>query len=246
MRFLLVIWTVSISLIACNSSATPDPVYPMEVLVFTKTAGFKHQSIPVAVNALIDMGFDNDFAVDTTSDASFFQTDSLNEYQVIVFLNTTGDVLDSVQQVAFQQYIRNGGGFVGVHAASDTEFDWEWYGNLVGGYFVSHPDVQPAQLVKAKVAHPAIDFLPDTLTRTDEWYDFKWISSAVQPLLYLNQQSYQGSKMDTAVHPIAWFHEFEGGRSFYTGLGHTEASYTRDTVFLRHLLNGILWAGKRE
>lgn len=242
----ILLYFVVLVLVGCNSTESVSDNYPMEVLVFTKTAGYHHESIKEGVEALVNLGLDHDFVVDTTSDASIFHIDSLSEYHVVVFLNTSGDILNDEQKNHFIQYIQNGGGFVGVHAATDTEYNWEWYGNLVGGYFLSHPAIQPAQLVKANTKFPAIDFMPDTITRVDEWYDFKWLSPNIKPILYLNPDSYNGSVMDTTEHPIAWYQMYDGGRSFYTGLGHTKESYTSDTLFLEHLLKGILWAGGQQ
>ncbi len=169
----------------------------------------------------------------------------LTDYEVIIFLNTTGNVLDSAGKEKFAAYIKQGGGFVGVHAATDTEFEWDWYMQLVGGAFGRHPHTQPARLLKSDIEHPATAFLPEAWERTDEWYDFKWISDQVQPLLFIEHTSYEGTEMPGTRHPIAWFHEFDGGRSFYTGLGHTHESYTSDSLFIKHLINGILWAGHR-
>lgn len=235
-----------LNLLACNEPENIEATYPMEVLVFTKTAGYQHESIPTAVRTLINLGVDQQFTVDTSSNADIFHIDSLSEYHVVVFLNTSGDVLNEAQQNAFQQYIRAGGGFVGVHAAADTEYDWEWYGNLVGGYFLSHPEIQPATLKRLDDQFAATAFLPDTFSRVDEWYDFKWMSKNVKTLLSIQHSSYKGSVMDSTEHAIAWYQHFDGGRSFYTGLGHTEASYTSDSLFLKHLLKGILWAGSQK
>ncbi|WP_432714670.1 ThuA domain-containing protein, partial [Pedobacter sp.] len=113
-----------------------------KVLVFFKTSGFYHQSITAGKNALLQLGKTNGFDVDTTKDASLFNKQNLSQYAAVVFLNTTGDVLNDKQQLAFEQYIQSGKGFVGIHAATDTEYDWPWYGNLVGAYFLSHPKIQ--------------------------------------------------------------------------------------------------------
>src|SRR5689334_13214358 len=112
------------------------------ILVFSKTAGFRHDSISDGVAAIRQLGQQNNFDVDATEDASLLNGANLSRYQAIVFLSTTGDILDSAQQSSVEQYIRNGGGFVGVHSATDTEYDWEWYGGLVGAYFQDHPAIQ--------------------------------------------------------------------------------------------------------
>ena len=157
-----------------------------------------------------------------------------------MFLNTTGDVLDATEQAAFERFIQRGGGFVGIHSASDTEYDWPWYGRLVGAYFQSHPAIQRAVLIvdrsDASTAH-----LPVRWSRTDEWYDFRDDpGEAVQVLVRLDERTYSGGKMG-ANHPITWYHRFDGGRAWYTAMGHTEQSYA-EPEFLAHLLGGIRWA----
>src|SRR6476646_3918609 len=116
-----------------------------KILVFTKTAGFRHTSaIASGKTAIIELGAKNKFDVDTTENAAAFTTDNLKNYAAVVFLCTTGNVLNDEQQQAFQQYIRAGGGFVGLHSAADTEYDWPWYGELNGAYFKNHPKQQEA------------------------------------------------------------------------------------------------------
>lgn len=210
---------------------------PQKVLVFTKTAGYYHASIPSGVAALRLMGEQNGFEVDTTSEASWFTHETLSAYNSVVFLSTTGDVLDSAQQAAFERFIQNGGGFVGIHAAADTEYDWPWYNQLVGAYFLSHPHQQEASLQVVDNKHAATKDLPQPWLHFDEWYNYKSIASGLNVLLNLDETSYEGGE-NGANHPIAWYREFDGGRMFYTGLGHTEQAYT-DPIFLKHLLGGI-------
>lgn len=213
------------------------------VLVFTKTTGFRHSSIPAGVAAIMKLGKAEGFDVDTTSDASMFNRKTLHHYKAILFLNTTGDVLDSAQQEAFQHYIRSGGGFVGIHAAADCEFQWEWYGQLVGGYFQSHPVQQEATIRIAGSTDASTRHLPSPWVRKDEWYNYKNLSPDIQVLLLLDETSYTGGT-NGAYHPISWKHEFDGGRAWYTGLGHTDASYS-EPAFLEHLQYGIMWAMRR-
>ncbi|HEY0743868.1 MAG TPA: ThuA domain-containing protein [Chryseosolibacter sp.] len=208
------------------------------VLVFSKTKGYRHESIPDGKLALIELGKQHEFEVDTTEDASLFTEDNLKKYRAIVFLSTTMDVLDPVQQAEFKRFIEAGGGFVGIHAAADTEYEWHWYGKLLGAYFKSHPKIQEAKLTKVRPFGP--NTLPDTWTRTDEWYNYKNISDKINIIYNLEESSYQGGENGNS-HPIAWYQEFEGGRSFYTGLGHTKESY-KDSLFLDHVLQGIEWA----
>jgi type 1 glutamine amidotransferase len=213
------------------------------VLVFSRTDGFRHSSIPAGVAAVRGLGTAHGFAVEATEDASVFTPEGLSSYDVVLFLSTTENVLDEPQQAAMEQFIRGGGGFVGVHAAADTEYDWAWYGRLVGGYFMSHPRVQEATLDVVQPDDPAVAHLPERWTRTDEWYDFKELNPDVTVLMTIDADSYEGSRMG-AYHPMAWKHEYDGGRAFYTGLGHTEATYA-DPQFLRHLLGGIEYAAGR-
>ncbi|MBS1975206.1 MAG: ThuA domain-containing protein, partial [Bacteroidetes bacterium] len=210
------------------------------ILVFTKTAGFHHSSIPVGIRAIQDLGASNGFNVDTTTDASLFEEDTLKKYSAIVFLNSTGDILSGNQEIALERYIQAGGGFVGIHAASDAEYDWGWYGRMIGAYFMSHPQIQQAKLLVKDKNHPSTDSLPDIWTRTDEWYNFKKISNDIHVLLTIDEKSYEGGK-NGDVHPMAWYHEFDGGRVFYTELGHTEESYS-EPLYLKHLLGGIKYA----
>ena len=217
---------------------------PLSVLVFSRTQGFRHDSIPAGLKAIEKLGTEHDFCVTTTEDPRQFTSASLKTHHVVIFLNTTGDVLDDLQQVAFEEFIRRGGGFVGVHSAADTEYDWPFYGGLVGAYFKNHPAIQSATITIVNREHPATIDLPESWTRVDEWYNYiAPPPPEVQILLALDTSSYEGSEM-IDDHPIAWCHEYEGGRAFYTGLGHTDESYAED-LFLQHLLGGILWAGNR-
>ncbi len=163
--------------------------------------------------------------VDTTRDASAFTIENLKKYKVIVFLNTTGDVLDNGQQEAFIKYIQSGGGFVGVHAATDTEYDWPWYNKLIGAYFLSHPPSSRKLLLMwlTNQILPRLCYLKNG-RRTDEWYNFKSISPDIQVLAYLDEKSYKGGE-NGEKHPFIWYHEFDGGRAFYTGVGHREDNY---------------------
>ncbi|MBA2946559.1 ThuA domain-containing protein [Streptomyces himalayensis] len=211
------------------------------VLVFSKTAGFRHDSIPDGIAALKELGQANGFTVDATEDAGAFTTAGLSRYDAVVFLSTTGDVLDATQQAAFESYIEHGGGYVGVHAAADTEYDWPFYGGVVGAYFQNHPAIQPAAVDVEDRAHPATSHLPAVWNRTDEWYNYRANPRQdVHVLASLDESSYTGGTMN-GDHPIAWCHEYGGGRAFYTGGGHTKESYA-DPAFRQHLLGGIQWA----
>ena len=220
-------------------SADRDPAFA--VLVFSKTAGYRHESIPAGIEAIRALGEQHRFAVDASEDAALFNDEGLAKYRVVVFLNTTGHVLDADQQAAFERFIRGGSGFVGIHSASDTEYDWPWYGRLVGAYFKRHPKIQPAALHVVDPTHESTRALPKVWTRTDEWYDFRDDPSGrVSVLLRLDETTYSGGGMG-ASHPAAWCHSYDGGRAWYTALGHTKESYA-ESLFLSHLLGGIQWA----
>lgn len=211
------------------------------VLVFSKTGGFRHDSIAQGVAAIRELGAAHGFTVVATEDAALFTPQQLRNHRVVVFLNTTGDVLDDPQQQAFEGFIRGGGGFVGVHSAADTEYGWPWYGGLVGAYFASHPAIQPAAIDVLDPAHESTRALPARWSRKDEWYNYQTPPvPEVSLLLKLDESSYQGGSMG-ATHPIAWYHRYDGGRAWYTGLGHTAESY-QEPLFRQHLLGGLLWA----
>ncbi|GAB4214382.1 MAG: hypothetical protein OHK0022_52830 [Roseiflexaceae bacterium] len=250
MRMLLGLMTMLLALLPGDSlhhSAQPasDPGEGggeggFDVLVFTRTLGFRHDSIPDGIAAVQALGRRHGFGVVASEDPALFNDADLARFRVVVFLSTTGNILNNEQQAAFQRYIRAGGGFAGVHAASDTEYGWPWYGLLVGSYFDSHPAIQPAGVLVADAEHPSTHGLPTPWQRTDEWYNFRGAPTHVRVLLRLDETSYTGGGMGDN-HPIAWCHEYEGGRAWYTGMGHTSESFA-EPLFLQHLLGGILWA----
>ncbi|MEV5608632.1 ThuA domain-containing protein [Streptomyces sp. NPDC052225] len=208
------------------------------VLVFSKTAGFRHDSIPEGIAALKELGAASKLAVDATEDATAFTPGNLARYKAVVFLSTTGDVLDATQQQAFEEYVADGGGYLGVHAAADTEYEWSYYGGLVGAYFQSHPAIQPATVRVEDRHHPATAHLPAAWPRTDEWYNYRSNPREhVHVLATLDETTYTGGTMN-GDHPIAWCQEYGGGRAFYTGGGHTKESYA-DPAFRGHLLGGL-------
>jgi type 1 glutamine amidotransferase len=230
------------------TAAPPIPVTPKRgarVLVFSKTAGFRHASIPAGIAAIRELGAQHGFEVDATEDASHFTAERLAKYGAVIFLNTTGDVLDDSQQTDFEAYVKNGGGFVGIHSATDTEYDWPWYGRLVGAYFAGHPRVQPAEIDIVDGAHPSTRHLPSRWQRTDEWYDFRASPSKhVHVLARIDESTYEGGKMGDD-HPVAWCHERAGGRAWYTAGGHTKESF-KEPAFLSHLLGGLRWVLHEE
>ncbi|MGW1490229.1 ThuA domain-containing protein [Streptomyces sp. NPDC002402] len=222
-------------------SNTPVDRTAKRVLVFSKTAGFRHDSIPTGIAALKELGESSNITVDATEEAAQFTTSNLARYDAVVFLSTTGDVLGTDQQKAFENYVAAGGGYMGVHAAADTEYDWAFYGGLVGAYFQSHPQIQPATVRVEDHTHPSTSHLDDAWERTDEWYNYRTNPRAQARILAtLDETTYQGGTMK-GDHPIAWCQTYEGGRAFYTGGGHTKESYA-EPAFRQHLLGGLRYA----
>jgi type 1 glutamine amidotransferase len=224
-------------------------------LVFSKTAAFRHDSIPAGVAAIKQLGARHHFKVDATEDAAAFTYKNLSKYDVVIWLSTTGDVLDDAQQAAFERYIRHGGGYAGIHAASDTEYDWAWYGGLVGAYFRDHPGGVNPQFQVATVNVLARDTaatrpLPRRWQREEEWYNFRTNPrGSVRVLAEVDESTYdprgysepEGSPGMGPHHPVSWCHPYAGGRAFYTAMGH-KAEYYSDPLLLAHLLGGIRMA----
>lgn len=226
--------------ISSNANITQNlPAF--NVLVFSKTAEFRHESIPAGIGAIKTLGRQYNFRVEASENANIFTDTRLSKYQVVVFLNTTGDVLNPVQQAAFRRFIQKGRGFVGIHSATDTEYNWPWYGRLVGTYFKNHPPTQKATINVVNSTHLSTKNLPNRWIRIDEWYNFRSDPSPnVTVLAKLDESTYSGGKMGRN-HPISWEHKYDGGRAWYTGLGHTIESYS-EPLFLEHILGGIRWA----
>jgi type 1 glutamine amidotransferase len=210
------------------------------ILVFSKTNGYRHASIPAGIKAITKLGAENNFEVDATEDSTWFTPGTLKKYAVLIFLSPTGTVFGPAEEKALQDYIHHGGGYVGIHAASDCEYNWPWYGSLVGAYFKSHPKQQQAKLLVVNKNHPSTRSLPDVWERFDEWYNFYNINPDINVLIKMDEHSYTGGE-NGDNHPMAWYHNFEGGRVFYTALGHTDESYA-DPKYLGHLLGGIQYA----
>jgi glucose/arabinose dehydrogenase/cytochrome c551/c552/type 1 glutamine amidotransferase len=222
--------------LTARKAATP------RVLVFSATKGFRHASIGPGKLAVMKLGRENGFIVDTTENSADITEENLKKYSAVIFLNTTGDVLNAAQQADFERYIQAGGGFVGVHAASDCEYTWPWYGKLVGAYFKSHPATQQARVIIVDKNHPSTSHLPDTWDRTDEWYNFQVVPADkdVKILARLDESSYKGGE-NGDIHPIAWYHAYDGGRAFYSGFGHTDETFA-DPLYQKHILGGIMYA----
>src|SRR5574341_838513 len=212
----------------CRAADAGDP--DDEVLVFSRTTGYRHASIPAGIEAIRRLGSENHFTVTATEDAEDFTLANLSRYRAVIWLNTTGDVLDPAQQAAFESYVRAGGGYVGVHAAADTEYRWPWYGGLVGAWFKNHTAIQKATVEVTDRAHAATAHLGRRWERTDEWYNFRTNPRAgAHVLATLDESSYDGGDMG-ADHPIAWGAVYDGGRACYTAGGRTAAAY-REPAF---------------
>lgn len=216
------------------------------VLIFSKSPGWQHESVPAGVEAVTNLAEKRGLTPVATEDASVFTDEQLQKMAAVVFVNTSGDILNDQQQLAFERYIQAGGGFVGIHSATDTERegDWHWYRRLVGAAFESHPTdpagVQEATLNVVDPHHPSTEELPEQFRMADEWYDFTLLSDRRIDLLTVDERSYQGGQHG-AHHPIAWYHEFDGGRAFYTGLGHPSETFSHP-LFLKHLDGGLEYA----
>lgn len=233
-------------LASCAPNTTPNDLNkdqsPLRVLVFSKTAGFRHTSIPVGIECVREVLLGT-IEVEATEDSSRFNDAELARFTCVVFLSTTGDVLEPTQQAAFQRFIEGGGGFVGIHAASDTEHDWPWFTDMIGARFIGHPPVQSAIVVVEDRTHESTRMLPARWQRTDEWYRFHRNPRAVDGihvLASLDESTYEGGGMD-GDHPCAWWRWMGRGRCWYTAGGHTDESF-REPLFRDHLRGGILWA----
>jgi uncharacterized protein len=214
------------------------------LLVFSKTGGFRHASIKDGKIALQKLAAEHNYAIDITEDANVFTDANLARYDAVVFLLTTGTIFDYNQKAAFERYIRAGGGYAGIHSASDTEYSWSWYGGLVGAYFDrihGHSKVVQATIHITDRTQPSTMMLPTIWVRTDEWYNFATNPRGkVNVLMTVDERTYKGGTMGVD-HPIAWYHAYDGGRAWYTALGHTSASYY-EPLFLEHLWGGIVYA----
>lgn len=213
-----------------------------QVLVFSKTADFRHESIPAGIQMFQTLAEDNGFEAEFSEDADIFLNDDADKYDAVVFLNTDSNIFNEEQKAAFQNLMESGKGFVGIHGAAATHYKtdpWDWYTQLVGARFKNHPEIQWAYVNKTDLAHPSTNHLPTDWQIFDEWYNFEMVSNNIEVLLTLDESTYEGGEMGDN-HPIAWHQEFEGIRSWYTGLGHTEASFESEP-YQQHVLGGLIW-----
>lgn len=221
-----------------------------KVFLFTKTAGWHHESIHEGVAAIRKLAERNNFQVDWQENTDFVTEKNLEKYQVIIFLNTTADILNDEQQKAVEKFIQSGKGFVGIHSASDTEYGWPWYTKMVGMMFKIHPEQQTAYLRVLDHNFPGMERFPKKLLWTDEWYEFSAAKSTdLKFLVTVDEKTYNpnakwGDNVGKGMgdfHPISWYHPYDGGRAFYTALGHIPATFS-DQTFLDHIYGGIYWA----
>lgn len=221
-----------------------------KVLLFTKTEGWHHKSINAGVTAFEKMAALHDFDLEWHEDPSRINDENLKQFDVIVFLSTSGDILNDKQKAAMENFIQSGKGFVGVHSASDTEYNWPWYMKLVGRSFVAHPNIQTAKMSVIDRSFPGLEHMADTIPWTDEWYEYsKEYTEGLNYILSVDESTYRldadWHKVKATgmgkFHPVSWYHNYDGGRSFYTGLGHIGATYS-STLFLEHLYGGVFWA----
>ena len=247
-RSIFAFYLLCLALVSANALAAHPPQF--KVLLFTKTDGFHHKAQKEAVPAIEQLGKKHHFTVDWHEDASRINDEELKQYDVIMFLLTTGDILNKEQQAAMERFVQAGKGFVGVHSASDTEYDWQWYTKMVGRLFHAHPRIQTAKLKVLDRNFPGLERMPDEFLWTEEWYEFgEEKIKGLNYILSVDEKSYDpaadtGSPDSDGMgkfHPFAWYHEYDGGRAFYSGLGHLGPSYT-DELFMAHLYGGIYWA----
>ena len=231
-NFFLFPFDTDINCLNCSSNNS------YSVLVITETKGWVHDSIESGLKLIQNIGNKNNFNVYHSDNSSVITYKNLKEIKTIIFLNTTEEILTDVEQKVMESFIRSGKGFVGVHAAADTEYNWQWYGKLVGAYYRNHPEVMNGKILT--INHKITNHLDSEWEIEDEWYNFDYVNYDINILLNLDEDSYIGGEHPD-YHPITWYHEYDGGRSFYTGLGHTKEVY-EDERFIKLLEKGILYA----
>lgn len=238
-------WQASFVVAATVALGAAAATAQERVLVFTRAEGFVHPSITDGVTLVQSLGAQGGFGVETTGDAAAIETTNLARFDVVVFMSTTGDLLDAAEEAALRGWVEAGGGWVGVHAAADAEYDWSWYGTLLGGdaWFASHPAIQDATLIAEGGDAPPVACFPASFALRDEWYNFQANPRpVVEVMLTLDETSYDpGAGAMGADHPIAWRHTVGAGRAFYTGLGHRPETYA-DPGFREHLRGAFAWA----
>tara|TARA_A100001015_G_scaffold1778_1_gene2362 strand:- start:5220 stop:5951 length:732 start_codon:yes stop_codon:yes gene_type:complete len=234
--FIIYSQSVELKCLNCSDQNT------FSVLIITETDGWVHDSIESGLELIQKIGIQNNFNVYYSDDSRVITYENLEKIRTIIFLNTTEEILTNDEQKLMESFIRSGKGFVGVHAAADTEYNWQWYGKLVGAYYRNHPDVMNGKILT--INNKITDHLESEWEIEDEWYNFDYVNYDINILLNLDEKSYIGGEHPD-YHPITWYHEYDGGRSFYTGLGHTKEVY-EDSRFMILLEKGILYASFEE
>jgi hypothetical protein len=242
--------SLCLAIAIANSSSAAIAQKQFKALVVTTTNGWHHESLHSGVIALKELANRNFFDVVLFEDPNSFNDKFLEQFQVVIFLNTTGDIFNPDQQKALEKFIQSGKGFVGIHSASDTEYEWEWYTKLVGRMFHIHPTIQTAKLQVVDSTFPGLQAFEGGKLWTEEWYEYSAAkSNDLKVVLSVDETTYNpkvqwGNKKGEGMgksHPIAWYQNFDGGRSFYTGLGHLPTNFSNQ-AFLDHLYGGIVWA----
>ena len=235
-NFFLFPFDTDINCLNCSSNNS------YSVLVITETKGWVHDSIESGLKLIQNIGNKNNFNVYHSDKSSVITYKNLKEIKTIIFLNTTEEILTDVEQKVMESFIKSGKGFVGVHSAADTEYNWQWYGKLVGAYYRNHPEVMNGKILT--INHKITNHLDSEWEIEDEWYNFDYVNYDINILLHLDEDSYIGGEHPD-YHPITWYHEYDGGRSFYTGLGHTKEVYD-DERFIKLLEKGLLYASYED
>lgn len=248
MKILIIVTLVFVT-VAAQAQQPDKKLKGKQVLVFTKNGkGYVHENIPSSIAAIQKLGAEQNFKVDTTTNSALFTDNTLKKYDAIIFSNTNNDVFDTEEQkVAFMRYIQAGGGFMGIHSASGTERKWKWFKLMLGATFLRHPPFQKFTVHVLDKDHAAVKKLQSQWETNDECYYFKEINPAVKVVLVsdisaIREDTITNIKPDVFGnrYPSAWCNEFDGGRIFYTALGHNKDDYSNPT-YLAHLLEGLKW-----
>jgi type 1 glutamine amidotransferase len=224
------------------------------ILVYTRNftpdgKGYVHDNIAASVEAIRRMGAENGFAVEASDDPSVFTAENLERYKALVFSSSNNEAFSAdAQRDAFKRYIKSGGGFVGIHSATGSERNWPYFWAVVGGKFLRHPKMQKFTVRVKDRAHPSTKDLPATFEWEDECYYNEKLNPDIRVLLVTDpaklddpdKGDYPGDRFGDSL-PLAWYHTYDGGRQFYTALGHKKEHYS-DPILTRHILGGILWA----
>jgi type 1 glutamine amidotransferase len=225
----------------------------LTILAFSKTAGYRHGAIPQSLTAIGQLAERNNWKVTATEEAEIFNTDDLKTFDLVVFVHTTKDILETPQQEALKNYVEAGGGLLALHTGADTEYEWAWYVKAIGASFVGHPPSQEGKLIIEDRSHPATTHFPDsTWTVTDEWYSFdRNPRENVHVLISIDENSYdvdddrwfEGAQQRMGDHPLVWYKEVGKGKIFQTALGHEPELY-HNPLFIKHLEGAIEWTAK--